>query len=235
MIQTAIILAGGKGERLRPYTDDKPKVMVEIAGKPILLWQINWLKSHGICKFIITLSYKYEVVQDFFRSGKKFGIEIDYSIEEQPLGRGGAIKKAFGSPLAKNEENVVVTNGDIITKMNLLKMMNFHEKNQALVTQLVIPYLSRWGIVEIDPDDHVTGFKEKPQLPYWINGGIYVFNKDTEPLLPKKGDHEQKTFPKLKKERYFAFKDMGFWRAVDVVKDKTEAEEFLLKGKSKLS
>src|SRR3989344_6578976 len=99
MVNSAIILAGGKGERPRPLTNHKPKVMVEVAGKPILAWQIEWLKSHGITKFVLTVSYKHEVVQEYFGDGSKFGIEIEYSIEETPLGRGGAIKKAFGSKL----------------------------------------------------------------------------------------------------------------------------------------
>ena len=126
MVKSAIILAGGKGERLRPYTNDRPKVMVEVAGKPILAWQIEWLKAHGITKFILTVSYMHEVVQEYFGDGSKFGIEVDYSIEETPLGRGGGIKKAFQSPLIAGEDNVVVCNGDIITKLNLTNMINNH-------------------------------------------------------------------------------------------------------------
>lgn len=226
-VTSAIILAGGKGERLRPLTNDRPKVMVEVAGKPLLLWQIEWLKSHGIKKFVLTVSYKYEVIQQFLGNGSKFGIEVDYSIEDTPLGRGGAIKKGFQSKLIEGEENVLVANGDIITKMDLSKMIKFHEDHNALVTELVIPYLSRWGVVDIDEADHVIGYREKPRLPYWINGGIYIFSREIESLLPDTGDHEVETFPKLKRERYYAFKDEGFWRAVDVVKDKSEAEVFL--------
>ncbi len=229
MINSAIILAGGKGERLRPLTNDRPKVMVELAGKPILAWQIDWLKSHGITKFVITVSYKHEVVEQYFGDGSAFGIEIDYSIEERPLGRGGGIKKAFSSKLLKGEEDVIVTNGDIISKADLSKMMELHLNQTGLITILLIPYLSRWGVVKVD-DGHVIGFEEKPKLPYWINGGIYIFNRQVEPLLPETGDHERETFPKVPKERFLAFKDEGFWRAVDVVKDKSEAQQFLETG-----
>ncbi len=232
-IDTAIILAGGKGERLRPLTDDRPKVMVEVAGKPILGWQIEWLKSHGIKKFILTVSYKYEVVQEYFNHGDKLDIEVDYSIEETPLGRGGAIKQAFKSPLMNNATDVVVCNGDIITRLDLSKMINQHLDNKALISLLLVPYLSRWGVVKIDEQNHILGFEEKPRLPYWINGGIYVFNKEVEPLLPEKGDHELETFPKIPKEQFLGFKDEGFWRAVDVVKDRSEAEQFLQSGKDK--
>lgn len=229
MVKCAIILAGGKGERLRPLTNDRPKVMVEIAGKPILAWQIEWLKSHGITKFVLTLSYKHEVVEQYFGDGSKFGIEIDYSIEETPLGRGGGIKKAFKSSLVFAETDVVVCNGDIITKLNLGDMIKEHLDQQVLVSLLLVPYLSRWGVVKIDEQDHVIGFEEKPKLPYWINGGIYVFNKGIESLLPDQGDHEKETFPKIPKEKFLGFKYEGFWRAVDVVKDKSEAEDFLRK------
>lgn len=234
-VRHAIILAGGKGERLRPFTNDRPKVMVEVAGKPILFWQIQWLKSHGIDKFVLAVSYKHEVIQDFLDHGHKFGIEVDYSIEETPLGRGGAIKQAFGSPLLKGVEDVVVTNGDIITKFDLSKMIQQHLARQAWVTILLTPYLSRWGVVKVGEDNHVLGFEEKPKLPYWINGGIYLFNRQVEPLLPEEGDHEKETFPKIGKEKFLAFKDESFWRAVDVVKDRSEAEEFLVNGEEDFS
>ncbi len=235
MINCAIILAGGKGERLRPYTNDRPKVMVELDGKPILAWQIEWLKSFDITKFVLTVSYKYEVVKEYFGDGSKFGIEIDYSIEETPLGRGGGIKKAFKSKLVEGEEDVVVCNGDIITKLDLSKMIEEHLNQKALVSLLLVPYLSRWGVVKIDEQNHVIGFEEKPKLPYWINGGIYIFNKEVEPMLPDIGDHEKETFPKIPKEKFLGFKEEGFWRAVDVVKDKSEAEEFLSSGKTNFS
>lgn len=235
MVNTAIILAGGKGERLRPYTNDRPKVMVELSGKPILGWQIEWLKSHGITKFVLTVSYKYEVIQQHFGDGSKFGIEIDYSIEDSPLGRGGGIKKGLKSSLVAGEENVVVCNGDIITKLNLKDMLKKHTDENVMVSLLLVPYISRWGVVKVDEEDHITGFEEKPKLPYWINGGVYVFNREVEPLLPDVGDHEKETFPKIPKEKFFGFKDEGFWRAVDVVKDKSEAEQFLANGRQDFS
>lgn len=235
MVTSAIILAGGKGERLRPYTNDRPKVMVELVGKPILAWQIAWLKSFGITKFVLTVSYMHHVVQEYFGDGSKFGIEVDYSIEETPLGRGGGIKKAFKSSLISGEEDVVVCNGDIITKLNLADMIKDHLEQKALVTLLLVPYISRWGVVKIEDGNHIVGFEEKPKLPYWINGGIYLFNREIEPLLPEVGDHEKETFPKIPKEKFLGFKDEGFWRAVDVVKDKSEAEAFLETGKQDFS
>ena len=232
-VDCAIILAGGKGERLWPLTNDRPKVMVEVAGKPILYWQIEWLKSHGVKKFVLAVSYKYEVIQEFLDHGKKLGIEVDYSIEDSPLGLGGAIKKAFGSKLVEGAEDVIIANGDIITKLDMTKMAKFHSEQNALATLLLVPYLSRWGIVRLNEEDSIVGFEEKPKLPYWINGGIYVFNKNIVPLLPDLGDHETLTFPKLCDGKLRGFKSEGFWRAVDVIKDRSEAEKFLEEGREK--
>ncbi len=209
--------------------------MVEVADKPILVWQIEWLKSHGIENFVITVSYKHEVIEEAIKDGKALGVNVDYSIEENPLGRGGAIKQAFKSSLLKDAENVIVTNGDIITKFDLSKMINKHQSKDALVSMLVVPLVSRFGIVNIDDSEHITGFEEKPKLPYWINGGIYVFNKKIEPMLPEVGDHEKLTFPKITSKEFIAFKDNSFWRAVDVVKDRSEAEAFLEDGKTDFS
>lgn len=230
MVKHAIILAGGKGERLRPYTDDRPKVMVEVAGKPIIKWQIEWLKSHGIEKFVIAGGYKAGVIQDYLKDGSELGVEIVYSIEDSPLGTGGAIKKALRHEVLSGVEDFIVTNGDIITQFDLSKMIEKYLEKQILASILLVPYLSRWGVVKVDDQDQILGFEEKPNLPYWINGGIFVFNKEIDNLLPENGNYEKETFPKIPKEQFFGFKDDSFWRAVDVVKDKTEAEEYLLRA-----
>lgn len=235
MIDTAIILAGGKGERLRPLTNDRPKVMVEVAGKPIIEHQIDWLKQYGITKFIVAVSYKYEVIQDYLGDGSKLGVQIDYSVEETPLGRGGGIKKAMQSDLAKDAEAVVVANGDIITKVDISEMIKIHLDQNAIATLLLIPYVSRYGLAKLDADDHILGFEEKPRLPYWVNGGIYVFSNELTPMLPDEGDHEILTFPKIDKKRFIGFKAESFWRAVDVIKDRNEAEQFLDTGKTDFS
>ena len=227
MIKAAIILAGGKGERLRPFTNDRPKVMVELSGKPIILWQIEWLRSFGIKTFVIASGYKHEVIEEFLGTGSKFGVEIFYSVEDEPLGTGGATKKAFQHEALKEAEDLVVTNGDIITQFDISKMITIHEKSKPLVTLLLTPYFSRWGIAELDGTDHILGFKEKPKLPYFINGGIFVYNRKIENYLPEVGNYETETYPKIPSEEFQGFKDESFWRAVDMIKDKTEAEEYL--------
>ena len=102
----ALILAGGKGERLRPLTDTLPKPMVPVCGKPILLHQIEWLKAAGVTDVVFLAGYLWETIQDYFGDGKGFGIRAHYSVEDAPLGRGGAIRNGF--PLVPEEEETVV-------------------------------------------------------------------------------------------------------------------------------
>ena len=106
-------------------------------------------------------------------------------------------------------------------------MIAIHEKSKPLVTLLLTPYFSRWGIAELDETDHILGFREKPKLPYFINGGIFVYNRKIENYLPEVGNYETETYPKIPSEEFQGFKDESFWRAVDMIKDKTEAEEYL--------
>ena len=110
----ALILAGGKGERLRPLTDTLPKPMVPVGGKPILAHQVEWLQAIGVTDVVFLAGYRWEVIRDHFGDGRKFGIQAHYSIEDSPLGRGGAIRKGF--PLVpETDRSVMVLNGDVIT------------------------------------------------------------------------------------------------------------------------
>lgn len=223
MVKSAIILAGGKGERLRPYTNDRPKPMVEIAGKPILAYQLAQLKKAGIKKVVFACSYKREALQKHLDGGEKYGIEALFSVEESPLGRGGGIKQAM--KMLGDFENVLITNGDNLWKLNVTDLIKKHEERKAIATVLVVPLKSPYGIVEFNETDEILGFREKPILPHWVNAGVYVFSKEIEPLLPDEGDHEIETFPKLPSERFLVFKSTDYWRGVDTVKDLTEAEK----------
>lgn len=223
-IKYAIVLAGGKGERLRPYTDDRPKPMVEIAGKPILAYQLEQLKKVGVEEVVFTLSYQREVLQNHVGDGQRYGLKATYSIEETPLGRGGAIKQAM-SMLPDDWQEVIIFNGDNLWKVDLEEMINQHHQTKAIATMVVSPLKSPYGTVEFDDQNHVTKFLEKPILPHWLNSGIYIFNKEIELLLPNIGDHETETFPKLSKDKFFVFKSTDYWRGIDTVKDLIEAEK----------
>lgn len=223
IINTAIILAGGKGERLRPLTDDRPKPMVEVAGRPILKYQIDQLIGIGINHLVISCGYKHSVIQDYFADGSKFGLNITYSIEDSPLGRGGGIKAAM-KLLPLDWQDTLVLNGDILAKVDFAKLIQTHLNSRALVTDLIIPLRSPYGIVDFNSDNQILQFREKPVLPFWINGGVYCFNQAVQDLLPDIGDHETTTFPKLPKAKFLVFKSENYWRGVDTIKDKTEAD-----------
>lgn len=224
-VKHAIILAGGKGERLRPFTNDRPKPMVEIHGKPILAYQLEQLKEAGIKKIVFACSYQREVLQKHVDSGKKYGIEAVFSIEETPLGRGGAIKQAMKMISKDAWDDVVIANGDNLWKLDFEALIKQHQFKKPLATVVVVPLRSPYGIVEFNKSGHIQGFSEKPILPHWINAGIYVFSREIEPLLPVRGDHETETFPMLPSSRFDVFTSRNYWRAVDTVKDLTEAEK----------
>ncbi len=229
----ALILAGGKGERLRPLTDSMPKPMVPVGERPILWHQVEWLKAAGVTDVVFLAGYRWHDIEDYFGNGESFGVRAHYSVEDSPLGRGGAIKQGF-SMVPEDEESVIVLNGDIITAQGPAEVMDdFRQHRKAnpahMATLLVVPMVSPYGLVDTEPDGGVSGFREKAELPYWINAGIYVFNRAIAPLLPDLGDHETETFPDLASAgRISALKSREFWRSVDSFKDLREAEEFVL-------
>ena len=219
----AIILAGGKGERLRPYTNDRPKGMVEILGIPILGYQMQWLRKSGIQEVYISCGYLHEVIEGYFGDGGRWGMHIHYVIEDEPLGRGGGLKKAMLALGPAYDGPVVAANGDLITNIDLRSIIAYHQEKEAAATILLSPFFSPYGVVDVDEADHVLGFREKPELPYWVNAGVYVLSREVADMLPNKGDHEDSTFPKLAAQRRFAaYRSRAFWRGVDTVKDLSE-------------
>jgi NDP-sugar pyrophosphorylase family protein len=221
----AIILAGGRGERLRPFTEDRPKPMVEILGIPILGYQIQWLRAQDVTDIIIACGYRHDVIQDYFDDGAKWGVGIRYSIEREPLGRGGALKQA----MAHVDESVcLATNGDVITNVRIRSLMTQHRESGDAITIVLSPFISPYGIVDVGDDNKITGFHEKPELPYWINAGVYAINRDVRDLLPDQGDHETTTFPQLAEDRRLgAFRSRAYWRGVDTIKDLSEVTKDL--------
>jgi len=218
----AVVLAGGKGERLRPFTEDRPKPMVEIMGIPILGYQFQWLQGQGVSDIVVSCGYRHDVIEAYFGSGERLGLRITYAVEQQPLGRGGALRLAL-SHVPEDAEAIIATNGDIITNLRLAPVVEAHRAKRMLATIVLTPFISPYGIVEVDEDDRVTQFHEKPTLPYWINAGVYVLAPGLRDRLPERGDHETTTFPALAQEgRLGAFKSRAYWRGVDTIKDVTE-------------
>ncbi|MDG6967201.1 MAG: nucleotidyltransferase family protein [Nitrososphaerota archaeon] len=227
----ALILAGGKGLRLRPLTDDRPKPLVPVAGKPIAEWQLDWLRSNGDLERVVFLcGWKWERLEEHFGSDYH-GVGVEYSVEETPLGTGGAFRKAI-SEKGVSGEDVVMLNGDIITDLRIEEMGKVRGSvaPRPVVTLLLVPYRSRFGIVKVDERSFVTGFEEKPAFPdVWINGGVYLGDADRLLAdLPQKGDIERETFPRLaSRGQVTAYRYRGFWSLVDSVKDIQEVEREL--------
>ncbi|AOL16728.1 nucleotidyltransferase [Sulfolobus sp. A20] len=223
----AVILAGGYGKRLRPLTEDKPKPLIEVAGKPIIEWQIMWLKSYNITSFIILTGYKWDVLVKWVSENeRRLGISSYFSIEEEPLGTGGALKKV--KKLLEDEDVFLVMNGDIITDLDVSRLKIDRER---VVAMALVPLKSPYGIVETK-DGKVIDFKEKPILEnYWINAGVYLMNSRIFNYLPEKGDMEKLTFPKLAKEELILGVNFSnvYWRSIDTIKDIEEVSEDLIK------
>jgi len=210
----AIILAGGRGKRLRPITDYVPKPLIPIKNIPIIEWQLKYLKKFEVTEAIICTGYKQEMIENYLDM-KKIGLKIKFSIEKSPLGTGGAIKKA-GKMI--NDKSFFVINGDTITNIDLKKLV---KKENSIAS---IELRTQFGILETN-NDKITKFKEKkPISNVWMNAGIYHLQKDILRDLPIKGDIEKTVFPdyaKKEKLNIVKFKDVK-WYSVDSFKDMEE-------------
>ena len=221
-----------KGKGSAPLTDAMPKPMAPVGGKPILERQVEWLKAAGVTDVVFLAGYLWEKVQEHFGDGRQWGINAGYSIEDSPLGRGGAVRQGF-SQVPPGEELALVVNGDIITAEPAASIVDRHREARRanpdhLATIMVTPMVSPYGIVDIDDGDSVQGFREKVEIPYWINAGVYALDPRIAPEFPELGDHEVETFPRLAREgRVAALKSRAFWRSVDSFKDLREVEEYL--------
>lgn len=223
----AIILAGGLGERLRPFTLDRPKTMVEVGGVPILAYQLAWLRASGVDRFIISCGYRHDVIQDHFGNGERVGVHIEYAIEREKLGTGGGLKLALGAA-DTSEPFIIGTNGDILTDMDIESLASLHRSHGNLATISLTQLQSPYGIVDSNEADKVTAFHEKPLLPFWLSAGVYALSPAIRELLPDKGDHERSTFPQIAQEgKLGAYKTTAYWRAIDTAKDLSEAESDL--------
>ena len=213
----AIILAGGRGKRLKPVTDYVPKPLVPIKNIPIIEWQIRYLKKFGIREVIICTGYKADMIESYL-SMKKLGMKIKFSIEKTPLGTGGAIKKA-GKLI--NDKSFFVINGDTITNIDLDKLAS--KKNSIAAIEL----RTKYGILEIE-SDKIINFKEKKEISdTWMNAGIYHLQKEVLKKLPIKGDIEKTVFPDYAKKgllNTIKFKNVE-WFSVDSFKDMEECSE----------
>lgn len=228
MSMRAVILAGGYGKRLRPLTDNIPKTLVEVSGRPIIDWQVRWLKTHGITSYVLLVGYLKEKVIDYFENRKGgLGIEVEYSEEKTPLGTAGALKNA--EHLLKNDEQFFMLNGDNITNIEVSKM----HLGSDVASIALVPLRSTYGVTHLE-GDRIARFDEKPVIKdYWMNSGVYLMSREILKRIPKEGNLENTTFVELSKEKRLGackFPD-AYFKGVDSIKDMEEVTGDLKSGK----
>lgn len=204
MEKQAIVLAGGLGTRLRSAVPDLPKCMAPVAGKPFLYHVIKYLQEEGVDSFIFSLGYMHEIIELFLLKNYPL-LNYQLSVEEEPLGTGGAIKLAVSKSTHKN---VLALNGDTMFRIDTDKLLGFHTQHNSACTLALKPMhdFDRYGVVDINKEGHVQSFKEKQFYKSGlINGGVYAIN--TESFLHT-GLPEKFSFEKDYLEKYFSFQKM---------------------------
>jgi NDP-sugar pyrophosphorylase family protein len=220
----AIILAGGKAERLGAAAGGRPKALVEVAGRPLAAYQVELLARAGVDRVIVSCSAGNERLFEEELAG--LGPEVVAVGEPEPLGRGGGLR--FAATARREKGDVFALNGDELVDVDLAELLARHRETGAAATIAVTHPRSPFGLVELGEDDLVTGFQEAAQLPVWVSCGVYALGEEALAALPELGDHETTTFPDLAgKGRLGAFRHDGLWLTVNTPKDLRVAREHL--------
>ena len=218
----AIILAGGQAERLGDAAQGKPKSLVPIAGKPLIAYQIGRLRNAGVGRVIVSCAAGQE--SHFETELAHLDVEIVTAGEPERLGRGGGIR--FAARERVEDGDVFALNGDELLDVDLAGLLRRHRETGAAATIAVAQPPSAFGVVDLDVDDAVTGFREAGRIPYWVNCGVYVLGPEALERFPERGDHESTTFPELAAEGTLrAYRHEGLWLTVNTPKDLRRAEE----------
>ena len=218
----AIVLAGGKAERLGDAAGGRPKSLVPVGGRPLLAWQIGRLRRVGVDRVIVSCAAGQE--PEFEEGLAGLGVEIVCAGERERLGRGGAIRFAAG--FRRDAGDVLAMNGDELVDVDFAALLEQHRSTGAAGTVTVAQPPSQFGQVDLTDDDVVTGFHEVSRVPYWVNCGIYALTADAIARFPEKGDHETTIFPELAAEGSLrAFRHTGLWLTVNTPKELRRADD----------
>ena len=236
----AVILAGGKGTRLRPLTLHTPKPIVPILDRPFLSFQIELLRQSGISEIILSLSYQPRRIEEIFGDGSDLDLKILYTTEPEPLGTAGAVKKA--EPFLA--DRTVVFNGDVLSDIDLSAVLAQHERTKAKATIVLTPVEnpSAYGLVEVESDGRVRRFLEKPSYDEitcdTINAGIYVLEPETLAFIPagKNYSFERGVFPTFLRENipFYAYVHRGYWIDIGTPEKYLKAHQDILSGAARL-
>jgi NDP-sugar pyrophosphorylase family protein len=178
----AVLLAGGKGTRLRPYSIVIPKPLVPVGDMPILEIVIRQLAGQGFRRLTIAVGHLAELVQTFFGDGSKWGVTIEYSIEDKPLSTIGPLRLIDGL-----KGDFLVMNGDLLTDMDYRRLIEFHRARRAALTVASCPreVTIDFGVLQSDDGHRIVGFQEKPHIAYLVSAGVYVINERVLPRIPE--------------------------------------------------
>ncbi len=233
----AVVMAGGEGSRLRPLTIGRPKPMVPLVNKPVLGHILSLLKHHGITEIVITLQYMPSVIQDFYGDGSSLGLNIEYVVEEMPLGTAGGVKNAS----SHLNDTFLVISGDALTDFNLQAIVQHHRRSGALatVTLYPVPNPLEYGVIVSDNNGRITHFLEKPD---WsairsdtVNTGIYVLEPAVLDDIPNNVPYDFSTalFPKLlqRGKLLHGYIAEGYWCDVGTIEEYMRANADLMSGK----
>ena len=179
----AVILAGGLGTRLQPYTNSLPKPMLPLGEKPILEHLIEWVRKNGVKEIVLCVSYLRKKIEDYFGNGQKFGVKIEYAVSNNPLATAGQLKTAEKFI----DGTFVCLYGDSIYNFNLRNMIAQHKKTKSIVTMSLYDYKFnlKYGVIDTTKVGKVTSWKEKPELSAKINMGCYIMEPEVLQLIPK--------------------------------------------------
>lgn len=236
MVQ-AIIMAGGEGSRLRPLTCDRPKPMVPMVNRPVMEHAVELLKKHGITDIGVTLQYMPQEIIDYFGDGSQFGVNMNYFIEETPLGTAGSVKNS-GDFL---KDTFIVVSGDALTDFNLSQAIEFHRKQGSIATLVLTPVEIplEYGVVITGHDGHIRQFLEKPGwgevFSDTVNTGIYILEPEVLDFIPigEKFDFSKDLFPMLLEQGkpMFGVSLTGYWCDIGNLKQYQEAQYDAIDGK----
>jgi NDP-sugar pyrophosphorylase family protein len=183
----SVLLAGGLGVRLRPLTYTIPKPLLPVGERPILEEIVNRLRAFGLRDLVIAVGYRAELIETYFRDGSQLGVHIEYARESEPLGTAGPlalVRKKFGAG-ARDTDPLLVMNGDLLTDLDMLALIEFHERGGHDITVVTREYKLQhpYGVIQLD-GDRITGIVEKPAVTDTINAGVYVFQWSALDLVP---------------------------------------------------
>jgi NDP-sugar pyrophosphorylase family protein len=220
----ALLLAGGKAERLGEASQGLPKPLVPIAGFPLAEYAVARLVDAGVDRIIVACRAGQE--DSFVNALAGLGAEIVAVGEPEPLGRGGGLRLA--ATKRREDGPCFALNGDELLDVDFRALLAAHERTGGAATIVVAQVRSPFGVVELNDDGRVTGFREAPLLENWVNSGVYVLGPEALERLPDRGDHETSTFPELAAEgKLCGFRHDGVWLTVNTPKDLRGAEEFM--------